>query len=198
MPASASRRATAAAAAGSSGISVASISGSGGAMPSGSSTSHWLTTECRGLKRSRPRHARRVHPASSGHFVADPPRRAAEPRQQRAARPAVKVDREIVALAAQPSDEREIGAQAAGRVRAARHDHFVEVGIVAHDRRGFFFDDVGDAGVGVVAADGSNGRRREHDIADQPQPDQKNVQMPVYFSIVASSMSMTGMSSLIG
>ena len=149
-------------------------------------------------QRSRPRHARRVHPASSGDFVADPRRRAAEPRQHRAARAAVKVDGEIVSLAPQPSDERDIGAQAAGRVRAARDDHLVEVRIVAHDGGSFFFDDVGDAGVGVVAADGSNGRSREYDIADQSEPDEENVQMPIYFSIVASSMSMTGMSSLIG
>ena len=110
----------------------------------------------------------------------------------------MKVDREIVSLAPQPSDERDIGAQAARRVRAARDDHRVEMRVVAHDRRSFFFDDVSDAGVRVVAADGSNGRSREHDIADQPEPDEENVQMPIYFSIVASSMSMTGMSSLIG
>ncbi len=83
----------------------------------------------------------------------------------------MKVDREIVSLAPQPPDERDIGAQAAGRMRAARHNHVVEMRIVAHDGCGFFFDDVGDAGVGVVAADGSNGRSREHDIADQPEPD---------------------------
>jgi hypothetical protein len=49
-----------------------------------------------------------------------------------------------------------------------------------------------------VAADGSNGRRREHDIANQSEPHEEDVQMPIYFSIVASSMSMTGMSSLMG
>ena len=110
----------------------------------------------------------------------------------------MKVDREIVSLAPQPSDEREIGEQAAGRVRAARHNHGVEMRIVTHDGFSFFFDDVGDAGVGVVAAEGSNGRSREHDITDQPEPDEQDVQMPIYFSIVASSISMTGMSSLIG
>ena len=31
--------------------------------------------------------------------------------------------------------------------RAFRHDHFVEVGIVADDGSGFLFDDIGDAGV---------------------------------------------------
>ena len=110
----------------------------------------------------------------------------------------MKIYREIVSFAPQPPDERDIGAQAAGRVRAARHNHGIEMRIVTHDGFGFFFDDVGDAGVGVVAAEGSNGRSREHDIADQPEPDEKNVQMPIYFSIVASSINMTGISSLIG
>ena len=110
----------------------------------------------------------------------------------------MKVDRQIVSFAAQPPDERDIGAQAAGRMRTARHDHLVEMRIVAHDCGGFFLDDVCDAGIGVAAADGSYGGSREDDIADQSQPDQEDVQMPIYFSIVASSMSMTGMSSLIG
>ena len=90
--------------------------------------------------------------------------------------------------------------RAAGPARAGctRRSRSSRCGLCAHDCRGFFFDDVGDAGVGVVAADGSDGRGREDDIADQPQPDEENVQMPIYFSIVASSMSMTGMSSLIG
>ena len=101
-------------------------------------------------------------------------------------------------FAAQPPDERDIRAQAAGCMWTARHDHRVEMRIVAHDGGGFFLDDVRDAGIGVVAADGSDRGSREHDIADQSQPDQEDVQMPIYFSIVASSMSMTGMSSLIG
>ena len=151
-----------------------------------------------GPQRPRPRHARRVHPAPSGDFVADPLRRAAEPGEQRAARPAVKIDRKIVTLAPQPPDERDIGAQAARRVRAAATITSSRCGLWRTTGCGFFFDDVGDAGVGVVAADSANGRRREHDVADEPQPDEENLQMPIYFSIVASSMSMTGMSSLIG
>ena len=149
-------------------------------------------------ERPRSRHADRVHPASPGDFVSDSRPGAAEPRQQRASRSAVKVDREIVSFAPQPSDERDVGAQPSRRVRTAGDDHVVEMRIVPHDRRGFFFDDVGDAGVRVVAADGSDGRGREDHVANQPQPDEEDVQMPIYFSTVASSISMTGMSSLIG
>ena len=110
----------------------------------------------------------------------------------------MKVDGEIVPFAPQPSDERDIGAQAAGCVRAARHNHRIEVRIVTHHCGSFFFDDVSEAGVGIVATDGSNGGSREYDIPDQSEPHEQNIQMPIYFSIVASSMSITGMSSLIG
>ena len=67
-------------------ISVGSRSRSGGAKPSGASRSHWFTTECRGAELARPRHAVSVHPAAPADGVADPPRRAGRPRQQRAAR----------------------------------------------------------------------------------------------------------------
>ena len=110
----------------------------------------------------------------------------------------MKVDRKIVPFAPQPSNQRDVRAQSSRRVRTARDDHRVDVRIVSHDRRGFFFDDVGDAGVRVVAAEGSDGRGREDHIANQSEPDEKDVQMPIYFSMVASSISMTGISSLIG
>jgi hypothetical protein len=61
-------------------------------------------------------------------------------------------------------------------VWTACHDHGVEVRVLAHDRRGFFLDDVSDAGIGKVASDGSNGRGREHDVADQSQPNQEDIQ----------------------
>jgi hypothetical protein len=83
----------------------------------------------------------------------------------------MKVDREIVFLTPQPPDECDVGEEAASRMWTVRHDHVVEMRIVAHDRLGFRFDDVGDARVWVVAAEGSNGRRREYDITDQPEPD---------------------------
>jgi hypothetical protein len=34
-----------------------------------------------------------------------------------------------------------------------------------------FFDEISDASVGVVAADGPDGGCREHDVANQPEPD---------------------------
>ncbi len=78
--------------------------------------------------------------------------------------------------------------------RTRRDDQFVDIGIVLDDRRRGRLDEVRDVGLGKAPAERANGRRREDDVADLPQPDQQDLQS----SIVASSMSMTGMSSLIG
>ena len=51
---------------------------------------------------------------------------------------------------------------------------------------------------GNACAEGADGRRREDDVADLPQPDEEDAHVRAYSSIVASSMSMTGMSSLMG
>ena len=59
-------------------------------------------------------------------------------------------------------------------------------------RRGF--DQIVEPRAGEVAAEGVDGGRREDDIADQPQAHQQDLQG----STVASSSSITGMSSLIG
>ena len=48
-----------------------------------------------------------------------------------------------------------------------------------------------------VLLERSEDRRREHDVADHSQPDQQN-RARVQGSTVASSISITGMSSLIG
>jgi hypothetical protein len=82
----------------------------------------------------------------------------------------VEVDRKVVLLSTQPSDERDVCAQPPGCVRARCHDHRVEMRIMAHDGSSFFFDDVGDASVGIVAADGPNSGGREDDVANQSEP----------------------------
>ena len=61
----------------------------------------------------RARDARRVHPAAAGDLVAEALRRAAQPGEQRRARPAVKIDREVVAPRAKRRAEREVAEQAA-------------------------------------------------------------------------------------
>jgi hypothetical protein len=56
-------------------------------------------------------------------------------------------------------------------VRIAYDNHLIEMRIVADDRRRVFFDEVGDAGVGILSADGPDGGCRKHDVANQPKPD---------------------------
>ena len=82
-------------------------------------------------------------------------------------------------------------------MRAADDDDFVKMRVGTNDGRCLFFDDIGDVGVRIIPAEGADRGSREHDIADEPQPDEQNLQSG-YFSTVASSISMTGMSSLIG
>lgn len=66
--------------------------------------------------------------------------------------------------------------------------------MVTNHRRGRCFDEIGDVGSRKAAAHGADRWCGEHHIADQPQPNQEDLQG----STVASSISMTGMSSLIG
>ena len=132
-------------------------------------------------------------------------RRAAQPGQQRRARAAVKVDREVVALA------RAAGGRARGRpsrprsaARARRDDDLVEMRVAGDDRRGRGLDEIGELRVGKPPAQRVNGRRREDDVADLAQANEQDCncrsisQFSRHSSIVASSISMTGMSSLIG
>ena len=63
-------------------------------------------------------------------------------------------------------------------------------------RRRVTLDEIGDPGAGIGPAERPDQRRREDDVANQPQADQENLRGR--YSIVASSISITGMSSLIG
>ena len=84
----------------------------------------------------------------------------------------MKIDGEIVALASKSSNHCQIGTQPSGCVRAADDDDFVEVRVCANDGRRLFFDDICDVRVWIMPADSADGGSREHDIADEPQPDQ--------------------------
>ena len=66
--------------------------------------------------------------------------------------------------------------------------------MMADDRRGRRLHQVVEARGRKAAAQGAEGRRREDDVADQAQADEEDLQG----SMVASSISITGMSSLMG
>ena len=146
----------------------------------------------RRLQVRMPRHPRRVRPAPTGNVVADAHRRTARPHQERAARPAVEVDGDIVAGGAQPAGQRQVTAQAGEAARAVGLDDGAEVRIVANHRGCRGFDDVVEDGRWIASPQGADGRRGEHHVADQPQADEQDLQG----STVASSSSITGMSSL--
>jgi hypothetical protein len=139
------------------------------------------------------RHAR-VHPPPPRDVVADPFPRAAGPRQPGRARAAVQVEREIETRPPQPPRQRDVRDDPFHPARPRHHDHLVEMRIVPDDRRRIRLDQVGEPRLRVRPAQPAQQRRREHDVADEAQPDEQDVQG----SIVASSISITGMSSLIG
>jgi hypothetical protein len=107
----------------------------------------------------------------------------------------MKVDGRVVCGGADPPDQREVVAKAGQTSTPCCDDDFVEVGVAGDDRRGLWFHDICNVGVLKAFAQTPNGWRREYHVANLTQPDQENA---VHSSIVASSMSMTGMSSLIG
>ena len=109
----------------------------------------------------------------------------------------MEIERNIELLRLQPSSQREVVDEAAHTSGARRDDDLVEMWIATDDRRGRRLDEVGEVSVGKPPAQRVDGRRREHDIADLAQPDEENSDVG-YSSIVASSISITGMSSLIG
>src|SRR5688572_24314639 len=106
----------------------------------------------------------------------------------------MEIDDEIKSLCSQGSRQAPVVEYAAGPARPLGDDHVIDMRIVLHDRGRARLDKVRDLRVGEALAQRGDGGRRKHHIADQAQANQQNVQG----STVASSMSITGMSSLIG
>ena len=138
-----------------------------------------------------------VHPGSSGNIVAHPARRPAGPGQPGAARSAVEVDDQVEAPAAQGAGQLQVVAQAAPAAAAGNRDHVGQMRVGGHHRRGLRLDQVGQAGVGIALAHRPDDRGREDHVADQAEADEQDVQR-TQPSIVASSINITGMSSLMG
>src|SRR6185503_18628180 len=141
------------------------------------------------------RHAARIHPAAPLDVVADPARRAARPRQPPAARSAVQVDGHVVLRAAQRARQADVGRQPRQPARLGRDDHLVEMRVAGDDGSRRRLHQIAEMRVWVTPAKRANDRGREDDVADEAQPDEQNLHS---VSMVASSISMTGMSSLMG
>ena len=173
--------------------------------PSARSRSHWFTTECRG-RSSRGRAARARCTSSCG-----PARRSRCAAARRVAHvsselrgPPWKSSTRSKPAAPQPRAPAP-GRRAAAprRVRPGRDDHLVEVRVAGDDRRGVRLDQVGEAGVrerrrsarkaGVVKTTSPIRRRRISRIFTGLRGRRRRQS-----STVASSSSITGMSSLTG
>ena len=108
----------------------------------------------------------------------------------------MQIQREIEPFPPQSARQRQIVGDPPRAARARRHDHLVEMRIMRDDGRRVTLDEIRDPGARIRPAQRPDERRREDDVADQSQANQEDLRSR--YSIVASSISITGMSSLIG
>jgi len=107
----------------------------------------------------------------------------------------VEVDSDVEASAMEAASHGQIVEHASQPATLRDDDHLVEMRIGGNDRRGRRLDEIGDVGVGEAVPKRPNGRRRQRDVAEEAKSNEKD---PGQGSTVASSMSITGMSSLMG
>ena len=106
----------------------------------------------------------------------------------------MKVNHDIKALRAEPSRELDVAHNPRHATRPFGDDHLVDMPIPPDNRCRRGFHQVSYPRVRKALPHGCHGRRCQNDIANQTEADEQDLQG----STVASSMSMTGMSSLIG
>ena len=123
---------------------------------------------------ARPVNHARVHPGSARNIVAHSHRRARGPGQPRAAGAAMQVDDEIEARCRELARQSPIVGDPRQSTGVRDRDHGVQVRVPGDDRRGGRFDEVRERRVRVPAPQRADDRRREHDVADEAQADEKN------------------------
>src|SRR5687768_6908804 len=106
----------------------------------------------------------------------------------------MKIDDEVKMRGSQASSELDVVLPSRQPAWPLGNDQVVDVRMMADDGLGGCFDEIREVRVRKPAPQRANRGRGEHHVANQPQPDEQDVQG----SIVASSISITGMSSLIG
>jgi hypothetical protein len=87
----------------------------------------------------------------------------------------VQIDREIEAGGAKLPRERQIVAHPVPPAAVWHHENFVEVWVGPKNRGSVGLDEIGDPGIRKASAQRSNRGRREHDVANQPWPDQEDL-----------------------
>ncbi len=122
----------------------------------------------------------------------------------------MEVDGDVEPFAPEPLRDGQVVTDAPQPAPMRNHDEVVKMRVTPDDRRSGRLDNVGEVGVGVVAPQGRDQGSGEDHITDEPQPNQKDFhcwdvpacrrrELPArHGSMVASSMSITGMSSLMG
>ena len=106
----------------------------------------------------------------------------------------MEVDDDVEPCSPQPPREPQIVGEPRQPSWPIGDDDLVQVRVVLDDGRGSALDQIGDSGVWITPTDRANRRRGEHHVTDEAQANQEDLQG----STVASSISITGMSSLIG
>src|SRR5262249_58427554 len=134
-------------------------------------------------KLARPGHAALYRPPAPRDLVAEAERRAAHPRQERRARTAVKINRDVEPLRAQPPPECDVAGEPAQSAGSRRDHDLVQVRIVRDDRRGRRLDDVGEVRVRQSLPQRVKRRRGEDDVANLPQANEENPRELVGWSV---------------
>ncbi len=106
----------------------------------------------------------------------------------------MKVDHQVETLGAEAPCQVEIAGKPRHPARPLGHDHVIDMRIVPEDGCGGGLNQIGDPRVRKPLSHRGDGGGRKDDVADQAKADEQDLQG----STVASSMSMTGISSLIG
>ena len=106
----------------------------------------------------------------------------------------MKIDDQVKVCGVKPARESEIVVPSRQAAWPPGNDEVVELRMVTDDGFGWSLDEIREMRVGKPAPQRANRGRGEYHVANQPQPDEQDSQG----SIVASSISITGMSSLIG
>ena len=83
----------------------------------------------------------------------------------------MKINRHVEPLAPQPNGDGHIVSDAPEAAVPGHDDQTIDVGIAAHDRDGRGFDQVCQLSTRILTPQPPQQRRRQHDIADEPQAD---------------------------
>jgi len=92
----------------------------------------------------------------------------------------MEIDREVIPIGAEFSNQCQILEHAMQTAASRQHDHFIETWIAPDDGRCQGLDDIADVCVGETLSQRANRRRREDDIANFAQTEEKNTQLPDY------------------